>query len=513
LERAVALVARGRVLRRLPFRRCQRWAPVAQILVDYDPRLLPFWDDFNALLGGLKRLRGRAGLETLMLEHGPGGPCWPSGAAPREGWRPYRLPEAGTPVLILSDLGCLGETDARAAWARLGRRLTAAHLASVALMPCPPRWWDRAVLRGCFPVCWDRSARLPGRLGGRRPAIPEPQGLGRARADPGAELLLSLLAPAVRVEPALLRAVRLGLPPGLADVGSEAAVWLHPAVTAGLTAFAYAGGEAVERYRAAFRALPDELHKVRRLAAEQIKLHHAHLPGAVRFEERALIAELSGEPDPDVEEFFARLIRTLDAAPEPERQRMIAWVHRFAGRQHAASWNDPVRTAVYVRALSTEIKTKDAAQPDGLDLNLAAWALDPPALPRRYSLWQRGEVFELEPTSARLSPSTGSPVVEIRIAASVVQVLEDSASPAGIPRWRSVALAGPQPRASIPVPEQGGLTLKTDHDTVRIESMTRPAWASAMGRDSEGLFVEIGEGEAARQAYWLNPGTYPPHYP
>jgi formylglycine-generating enzyme required for sulfatase activity len=510
LERAVALVARGRVLRRLPFRRRQRWSPAAQILVDYSPRLAPFWDDLTVLLGALIRLRGRAGLEVLKLEEGPAGPCrrWGGRGAEVERLHPYALPEAGTPVLILSDLGCLDGVAERAAWERLGRRLVAAGLAPVVLIPCPRPRWDAAVLRWYSPVIWDRTERMPQRLG-RRPTPPQARQAERQSKDPGAERLLTLLSPAIRVEPVLLRAVRLRLPPGWANVGSEAAAWAHPAIVAACTAFAYADGDAIEEYREGFRRQPPELQ---RLAAQQIERFHAHLSGVVRYEERQVIAELMGEPDPQAEAFLARVIRTLDQAAEQDpalRQRMNAWVRRFAGRQHAAGWKDPVRTAVYVRALSAELKTEDAALPDGLDINLAAWALDPPAVPERYRLWQRGEAFELEPAAAILSPPSGSLITKLHIAASVVQVLDEPGSATETGRWRSVALAGPEPRASITLPGNGGLVIKTDHDTIRIEPLTRPAWASAMGRDGEGLFVEVGEGESARRAYWFNPGTYP----
>ena len=238
----MALVGRGRVLRRLPFRRRQRWSPAAQILVDYSPRLAAFWDDFNVLVEALTRLRGHAGLEVFELEAGPAGPCRRRGVGRAEVDRlhPYTLPEAGAPVLILSDLGCLDGVAERAAWQKLGRRLAATGLAPVALLPCPRRWWDATVLRWCSPVVWDRTERLPQRRGWR-PMLPQARPSQVQSKEAGIERLLALLSPVVRVEPALLRAVRLRLPPGMADVGSEAAAWLHPAVSASFTAFAYAG--------------------------------------------------------------------------------------------------------------------------------------------------------------------------------------------------------------------------------------------------------------------------------
>jgi hypothetical protein len=108
LRRVVAVVARGRPLRRLPRLKGLHWAPQGQLLLDLHPRLYPFWDDFNALKTALPRLRGAAGLDILRMDQGPAGPVqrWEG-----KGWgahHPYVPPPPGTPVLIASDLGCLG---------------------------------------------------------------------------------------------------------------------------------------------------------------------------------------------------------------------------------------------------------------------------------------------------------------------------------------------------------------------------------------------------------------------
>ncbi|MGH8550417.1 MAG: hypothetical protein ACRERU_17820 [Methylococcales bacterium] len=145
VERVVYDAARGRVLRRLPFQRKEGWSPVSQVLVDFDPRLMPFWGDFNRLCHALDKLRGRSGMEILAFENGPDGSC--------RLWRDrnshaklYTPPESGTPVLILSDLGCLEASEGISnAWLRLGRRLRKSGSAPVVLIPCPKPQW-RAVV-------------------------------------------------------------------------------------------------------------------------------------------------------------------------------------------------------------------------------------------------------------------------------------------------------------------------------------------------------------------------------
>jgi hypothetical protein len=143
-----------------------RWAPRGQLLLDLHPRLYPFWNDFNALKAALPRLRGAAGLDILRLDQGPAGPVqrWEG-----KGWgahQPYVSPSPGTPVLIASDLGCLGTEEQWRPWARLGHRLAAQDIFPVVLTPCPARWWNPALAGLFFPVVLDRAARVPPRPGG-----------------------------------------------------------------------------------------------------------------------------------------------------------------------------------------------------------------------------------------------------------------------------------------------------------------------------------------------------------
>ncbi|MCI5224578.1 MAG: hypothetical protein D3924_18410, partial [Candidatus Electrothrix sp. AR4] len=55
LDRIIRSLARGEVLRRLPYPTRASWAMRAQVLVDLDPRIHFFWNDFYALI---ERLQG-----------------------------------------------------------------------------------------------------------------------------------------------------------------------------------------------------------------------------------------------------------------------------------------------------------------------------------------------------------------------------------------------------------------------------------------------------------------------
>ncbi len=105
-----------------------------------------------------------------------------------------------------------------------------------------------------------------------------------AEQDANATRLFEVLGAAIRVEPALLRAVRLLLP-GV-DVGSEAAAWNHPHVHATPLAF-WVDHEEVAVYRQAFAALPDKA--LQHAVAELLLDHHATLSPAIAIEELCVL--------------------------------------------------------------------------------------------------------------------------------------------------------------------------------------------------------------------------------
>ncbi|WP_295440550.1 hypothetical protein [uncultured Thiodictyon sp.] len=368
LPRAVAAVARARPLRRLPRLQGLRWAPRGQLILDLHQRLYPFWGDFNALKDQLPRLRGTAGLEILRMDEGPAGPVQPWDGRAWGPPRPYDPPPAGTPVLIAGDLGCLDTPCQRQAWVAFGRRLAAGGLVPVVLTPCPARWWNPALARLFYPVVLDRTAAMPPRPGGPRPWPSEPPDpLDAIRRDSGALHLLTLLSACIAISPALLRHLRHRLPVGFADVGSEAAAWLHPAFVAGDFALFPGDPIQIERLRESFSTTGDEGQ--RELAWALIRAQQAAgASQAERMEERVLFAAMQGRTDPAAEAFLDRVVQALaQGCDDGEHARFLAaWVHR-----HPDAWTHSPCTLA-------------AGQPGGRDARRgAARRLRPPAGARR----------------------------------------------------------------------------------------------------------------------------------
>jgi hypothetical protein len=300
-------------LRHLPKASRKGWASQAQLIIDYDESLLPFWNHFNVLLQKLANLRGKVGLNVLAFPNGyPTGSCWQDTPT---GWRTvehYLPPSEGTPILILSDLGCNEASEQRRLrWKRFGEQLARSACRAIALMPCPPRWWDAKLTRLFYSAYWDRAVRPPQRLA-RSTAY---SATGKVERDNFAtERLLSLLAIAVRVEPALLRAARYLFPAKEMDVGAEFAAWNHPAVQATHLAFYYQPSQ-VAAYRSRFRDHRGLSTEQKQKISNLLINHHGCLFPVIAHEEQIVLAELFGDPAPqDAEAFAQRLAKTVEEA-------------------------------------------------------------------------------------------------------------------------------------------------------------------------------------------------------
>lgn len=298
----------------------------------------------------------------------------------------------------------------------------------------------------------------------------------------------------MRIEPALLRAVRYLLP--AADVGSEAAAWNHAHLHVTHLA-AYYEPEEVSAYRRAFAQLDLAL---RQEVARLLAVYHAHLSPIIALEEQGLL-EASGTlpPDPAREAKLAGLVRSLATEAGDFVAAERAWVQRMTRRQSPASWQAEPLVATWVAAHLDQIQAGERlGVPEGLDIERARWLLTGNTTPQHYTLRQRGHTLYVE-TEAPASPldAAGGLLGRLSTARSFVRVqsLDGHAPEALHPLQQGLLL-----------PMEGGVRLRTEHQDVRLESQPRPAWACGMGQDQHGMFVTWAARQ--RQAYWVPPGVY-----
>jgi formylglycine-generating enzyme required for sulfatase activity len=528
MDRAVEMAARVESMSRLPFLQRLTRAWTCQVILDMDRYLLPFWDDEAGLKQGIEKLRGSSGLEVLVFENGPEGPCRRWGKELEE-LKPYRFPAPGSPILIISDLGCLEKNEGgkgrrvegekgstrhvigrrRREWIRFAQRLHRAGFLPTVLSLCSSRYWDTGMARYWRLVCWDRGERLPRKVdrhwSGGKPRF------GTSGDEPtGAEWLLSLLSVAIRVEPALLRAVRMMLPHGVADVGDEAVVWNHENIHASPIAFAFRG-ESIEDYRGKFKKQADELKE---RVIECINKYHAHLSLAVRAVEDMIAAELLGR---DVEKswgqgFMMRVVKTQYDQTFAQQEVMGKWLDRVPSQVHPGVWEKAsVLTAAWLIRNREEWEKGRLPTPHGMDPWKAAWVLGRKREPVEWVLRRKGGVFFLDRggwfpgETADEWSDWGSPAAVLTMGYPWLKI---SAGGSGEEPGYVVNPEARQP-VEILVPIANRVVLDTDHEQVVMESFTVLEGAIEVRCDGYGLSAVFLDDKAERRLYWLCPGKYP----
>ncbi|MDS4040134.1 MAG: formylglycine-generating enzyme family protein [Candidatus Competibacter sp.] len=461
----------GQWLDRLPHERHRRWGPCLQLVIDRSEHLVPYWTDQDQVRGELARLFAAQDLEQAAFHEGLDEPRL-LGASASDGYRP---PPGGI-VLVLGDLGGL---TARAAdednpWLDLGRRITAAGSRPVALLPCPLERCPAVLRRDWQLVPWERSCGH---------AITDHHAL-RERA----ERLLRLVSPAVRIEPGLLRMVRLSLGADEADAGTESDVWQHPAIASTHSEAATLDPKYTKELRAAFAAEPLE-RQWRMLAL--LRVWRGHLPQEIWFEEIRDLARASLEALPDAADledarrFFDSICDRLEPTPDgPADTAVGAWMGRVRGRATDDFWTID---EVGARLLRLDW-LRNRHRPDyrlPVPCDPALLPAPPGQAEHRYELRQEGDglvVVPAPPTAAISATDPGSYLGTLRTVNQLVQILRTAPASA-------------------------------DHDPSFWRSGQPPPWADDWGTDDYGHWVtfsvENRQGQKITQRMrWIEPGTF-----
>jgi formylglycine-generating enzyme required for sulfatase activity/CheY-like chemotaxis protein len=480
------------VLPRLPR---PAWAAQAVVLWDATPEMFPFTRDADWLLRRLRRERGAHGLEVRVLKRLPGR----KDAA--------RIPR-GVPVLALSAMGQFqGAESTMAAWLALARWLTFLGQSFHALTPCPRDRWQPQVATHWPSAVWDRRPRLP-RRGGLHP-VPAVHDKSAAT-----ERLLTLLAPASRIEPPLMRTARLQLSHA-ADAGTEWDVWHHEEGWHSLGCCGFRPGAAYEKRLAQRGALTGAEAGLAREIGALMSAHHASCSSVIAAEAE-LRACLGGTPDAETMQAVKKLLqrvvdrlRLLAAEPggaEGLRSGLPAWFTGMVDRLHEFMRGEETVRELIAQGLAlshTCLETAHAQLQAGVDGEVfkaakgeAARRLPEPVVCR----------IELVAGGWRLMPATFAFPPPQRDAVTLAY-LSVSRRPvhlafAGGTR-HSYQLATPVvpitlPSLTTPVP----FTIESDRERIHFDAMERPAWASRVYYDQNGLTAEARIGDAIYHLAW-----------
>ena len=144
---------------------------------------------------------------------------------------------------------------------------------------------------------------------------------------PDAVRLARVVSLASRIEPELIRQVRLQLLPTV-DAGAEADLWFSPLVQSSTPLAITLFPAVVDLLRRELAKSPESLQR----AWELLKELHQNAPAAIRLEERVTFETLAGG-DGSVERVENELMSVVSAISEQKRSGLARWALRARSRR------------------------------------------------------------------------------------------------------------------------------------------------------------------------------------
>ena len=277
----------------------------------------------------ITRIKSVAGAENVAVNFFTDSPMRGAGPGPRRTWRAYHSPGAGCRILVVSDFGIGGPAfhvrrSRLAEWQDFMIQVSRGGCLAVGLIPYPPDRWPGW-------LCADAAARLGSRHHCRQDGHVRGGTVGfmpahSQRPQPGPstpiEDLATALSVAVRIEPELIRAVRLGVFPNY-GVAVEADLWFSDLVRSRGSHGIVFDEDVRHRLQGRLSKLlsrtspSDPIHRVGAIIARI----HDHLSPALLIEEKATWHAIRGEMSA-VEEALRPALR---AVALERRQGVVQW--------------------------------------------------------------------------------------------------------------------------------------------------------------------------------------------
>ncbi|MCB1949533.1 formylglycine-generating enzyme family protein [Nitrosomonas sp.] len=514
MPRIIRTIANGLLLQKIPRQMRRRWAASVQVLVDRPERTHLFNHDYNQLLYQLEKLRGGTGLDIQKILRQPGG-----NVQIVQGKtitiKQWKAPVAGNTVFVLSDLGLLDRTGmALRSWLRVGNLLRQAGCRTVVLVPLPERYLTPELI-GLFDcVCWDRGSQLsPVRY------VPPPDDSVETpiqKDASGAEQLLAWLSPAVRVEPALLRAVRHRLPLSEVDIGHEVAAWHHDDVVPTQLGFYYQKNS-IKQYRQQFKAMADENPELAKIITRLIRNYHRHVFQTQRDEELLILEQLmkdnlDAEDREEIESARLAMCELIKASIEQKQEipTLPSFLENLLDRQHEEVLSkNPCYQAIWAGRLDKQGVNSEVVIPDDWDMQTIMSFLESKTSKQQtYVLYQQG-VRELKLTLSDQFQEkadgfkSGSMLAEFVTSSSCM--LRQLTGTLGTSTNTLLPL-NKIGQYVFTLEEQEKQKLHIGGEELTVERFTKPDWAILIANATAGLYMESVDNKGnVYRWYWHPP--------
>ncbi|MEE9412807.1 MAG: formylglycine-generating enzyme family protein, partial [Methylococcales bacterium] len=513
-DAVVKKLGRGEYLQRIP--RLSRRSLGRHLLVieDRHLHLTPYWRDqtlFAQLLASY--LPEYASSHAILLEDRN----LPQSVSSNDQLEDWIMPPDNSIVVVFSDLGALSENAASQVqnWLAIGRVLQKQGCKLLAVIPCHVDLCDPRLRALYTLVPWESQRQLV------------QQDLATLRTQ--ADQLLTLLAPVVRLEPELLRSVRLALFRNQINFNAsvEALVWQHADLLEPSSVAATFSSAARKRWLTEFR---DIAEPVKQTVLDAIRPWRAFLQEQVWFEEITSLDESSRLLLPksdldDANDYFQYLSQQhaandLQVMADVETQQ---WFKRVEKRLPQQS-KDLSEVGGSLQRITHQIHQDDKHYHAEFPIDPANLVADD--LPKQtMTVYQQGEQLiaqfnspntQLEQTSSRLAElqfRNGLLYIKTLLATRQPQHLhnyERSGQQIAVDYEQSVMFqtSGVQMTDICTLPDVPGLMLRSDEETLYFSQLQRPQWATNLARDCYGLYLEVDIKGIIQRFRWIEPATF-----
>jgi formylglycine-generating enzyme required for sulfatase activity len=505
LAKLVKTIAYGHFPAKIPQQQRQNWTAECRILIDRPQRLRLFNHDYLQLIKQLKKLRGEVGLVQEMLEDAPGGNVL-TGFGLQAQKKAWHKPEPETSLLILSDLGIYDASgQAEKQWLAFGRKLQAAGCKAYVLMPVPARLLSQELANLYQCISWDRFSTLTLVKGATAHAVEKNKQHDKARLN----ALLPWLSPLVELEPNLLRAIRHHLFDKPLTVSFEALLWNHED-TISNTTYLTVSAEKALAHRDSFMQQAEQNKDQAVRLYNLVKRYHAHKFLIDYYEEVNLIAHAADCVDEVLNEAINYLQQFVKAVHEYEQHGGLAYHSQALLNRQPEQIKRQQDFLSSLWGILQARSNEPISRPEWLNLMQAYPFLNRKQPKQQYRLVQQGEKLYLgsesslsalydtklsllQFTLAKFDTCSSLLVEEVLKEGQAVEKLDHQLQHDTIIEW---ALATETRR------------LHVNGYCYTLEAQPKPSWATAIGRDQNGLFVTVPWLNEPR-LYWENPDSLP----
>jgi len=471
LDKVIKTISRAEHLTSIPrkSKKHQQWH--LHIIDDRSRHLTPYWKDHDfAKLALLQDTQGK-NISFSVLAEGESQPL----QLTAQGLDDWQCPPQSL-VLVLSDLGVLQRYTTRRTniWKHLGQQLQQKQCKTMALLPCSRQWVEPA-LRNLFQwVSWQDSSFN---------SSPEDE-----------KKLLSHLAPCIRVEPGLVRQMRLAL---ALPTELESLIWQNPAITTPHSVAASWNDSSRHAYLQSFASLTEA---ERTSSLSIIRGWRQPLDKQVWYEEITTLDEASQQLpliDEDIvqaQSYFTALSEQFqNESLLAEKQHTQAWCRRLFKRlpEHCLNQSPSLQKI----ALKVHKENPDY-DPRGINPQNLPDSSEPET---QGVLYQRGNALRLKLYEPFVMPETGySRLALIKLRHAFVQIMQ------GGKILGSLKL---NDETEIRLLKNDPITVRSDLETLSFNTLTAPDNVN-LGRDVYGLFADIEFYEVNQRFRYIEPTTF-----